>query len=290
MKHAGLLVIGLFCALAGAQPGPGDRARAWKLLDESLQDGNFEHRQQALVALGTLQSPDPDAVQRVRVALQDKEPLVRCAAALALGNLQAESAIPDLRQALDDTAEVSFAAAKALTQLGDSAGREVLIAVLSGERKDTPGMMTSAAREAKRRLRHPQELLLMGSQDAAGAMFGPASMVIPAIRNTADLKGKGTPGRVAAVAYLSKYPDRYAVDLLEWALKDDNQFVRLEAAKGLGERGDSGSVPALQAMWLDKENIVRDMAAASILRILARDGMTGIVTPGPVMPPKISNK
>jgi HEAT repeat protein len=286
----------LACALFAAVPAPAqnspaqDRAAAWKLLDESLRDGYYEQRQQALAALATVGNPDPEVVKHVLAALQDKEPLVRCQAALALGDLKATSAIPDLKRALDDTPEVSFAAAKALTAMGDVSGRDILIAVLSGQRKDTPGMWTNAMREARTRLHHPEGLFLMGSEDAVGAMFGPASMAIPAIKDTTDLQGKGAPGRAAAVAYLARYPDAYAVDLLEWALKDDNRFVRLEAAKDLGDRGDAGSIPKLEALWLDKENVVRDMAAASILRILDRNGEAGLVHPGPVDPPKITSK
>ena len=48
------------------------------------------------------------------------------------------------------TGEVAFAAAKALTDIGDPSGRPMLIAVLAGERKDTPSMMTNAMREAKK--------------------------------------------------------------------------------------------------------------------------------------------
>jgi HEAT repeat protein len=117
-------------------------------------------------------------------------------------------------------------------------------------------------------------------------MFGPASMVIPAIKDTTDLKGKGAPGKAAAVAYLAKYPDPYAIQLLEWALNDDNQFVRLEAAKALGNRGNSGSIAKLESLYFDKHTIVRDMAAASVLRILNRDGEAGEISAGPVSQPK----
>ena len=266
------------------------RTQAWALLDESLKGGSAENRQQALASLSTLGASDEDAVQRVVTALHDKDLFVRRAAALTLGDLKAISALGSLKQALDDAPEVSFAAAKALAQLGDTSGRDVLIAVLAGERKDAPGILTNAMREAKDRLHHPEGLFLMGTEDAAGAMFGPASMVIPAIKDTSDLRSKGTPGRAAAVAYLAKYPDPYAVQLLEWALEDDNQFVRLEAAKGLGERGNAGSIHKLEGLWLDKQNIVRDMAAASILRIVARNGEAGSVAPGPVAQPKTDKK
>jgi HEAT repeat protein len=266
-------------------------AQAWHVLDESLKDGNSDHVQQALASMATLEESDPEAVQRAQKALHDKDLFVRRSAAIALGELQAKSSIPELKAALDDDSlEVSFAAAKALTQLGDTAGRDVLIQVLEGERKDAPGLMTNAMRDAKQKLRHPEGLFLMGAEDATGAMFGPVSMVFPAIKDTADLKSKGAPGRAAAVAYLAKYPDEYAVQLLEWALKDDNQFVCLEAEKALGERGNAGSIEKLRPLLHDKQNIVRDMAAASVLRILARSGEAGQVSPGPVIQPKTDRK
>jgi len=282
---------------AGALPGAEQQStgpvssQAWHVLDESLKDGNSAHVQQALASMATLQADDPEAVRRAEKALHDKDLFIRRAAALALGELNAKSAIPALKAALDDDSpEVSFAAGKALTQLGDSAGRDVLIEVLKGERKDAPGMMTNAMRDAKQKIRHPEGLFLMGAEDATGAMFGPVSMVFPAIKDTADLKSKGAPGRAAAVAYLAKYPDEYAVPLLEWALKDENQFVCLEAEKALGERGNAASIEKLRPLFQDKHNIVRDMAAASVLRILARGGEAGQVSPGPVIQPKTDKK
>jgi HEAT repeat protein len=107
-------------------------------------------------------------------------------------------------------------------------------------------------------------------------MFGPASMGITAVKDTADLKGIGTPGRAAAAVYLAKDPDPYAIPLLEWALGDDNEFVRLEAAKALGARGGKESIAKLEFASSDSHNAVRDMAAASILRITARNGAEGM--------------
>ena len=123
----------------------------------------------------------------------------------------------------------------------------------------------------------------MGAQDATGAMFGPVSMVFPAVKDTVDLKGSGVPGRAAAAAYLVKDPDPYAVTLLEWALGDENQLVRLEAAKGLGQRGNAASLSKLGALLGDPHNMVRDMSAASILRILERGGEGGSVPDVPVI-------
>ena len=252
-------------------------ARAWEVLDKSLSGGSID-KEQALASLATIGSPDEHAVKSAVGALHDKDAQVRQYAALALGEMNSADAIPALQQALGDTDEVAFAAAKSLVELGDKSGEPMLIAVIAGDRKDTPGMLTNAVREAKTKLRHPEGLFLMGAEDATGAMFGPASMAFPAVKDTAELRGKGTPGRAAAAAYLAKDPDPYAIPLLEWALGDDNHFVRLEAAKALGARGGQKSIPKLEYALNDAHNAVRDMAAVSILRISARNGAEG--TPG----------
>jgi HEAT repeat protein len=66
---------------------------------------------------------------------------------------------------------------------------------------------------------------------------------------------------------VAKEPGPYAITLLEWALSDDNHLVRAEAAKGLGERGNAGSIAKLQPLLRDNHNSVRTMAAASIIRL-----------------------
>jgi HEAT repeat protein len=262
---------------------------AWDVLDKSLA-GNSDHRQEALASIATIALNDREAVQRARTALADKDSQVRVAAALALGELRGQSAIPDLTKALDDSAEVSFAAAQSLTQLGDPAGREVLIAVLNGDRKDAPGIFGSAARKAKDKMHHPEGLLLMGARDATGAMFGPVSFVIPVVKDTIELRKSGTPGRAVAVAYLARYPDANAIQLLEWALGDESRYVRLEAAKELGERGNSASIAKLEPVLRDEHTMIRDMAAASIIRINDRGGAAGEVSSAPVTQPVSNGK
>ena len=256
--------------------------QAWQILNKSLS-GDSVHKREALLAVATVSGRNTLAVKACLDSLKDKDPLVRQSAALALGEMKATAAVPALKQALDDTGEVAFAAAKALSEIGDPAGRNLLITVLEGERKDIkPGMMTSAVREGKEKLRHPGELVFTGAEDATGAMFGPAAIVFPAVKDALDLKGKGAPGRAAAAAYLARDPDPDVVAALEWALNDDNQFVRLEAARGLGQRGSAKSIPPLQPLLDDTHNLVRDIAAASIIRIEDRGGAVGRPVIGPV--------
>ncbi len=244
---------------------------AWDVLDKALSNSDMDHRREALAAVATIGGTNREAVKRAENALQDKDPRVRQAAALTLGEMKAKEAVPYLKQALGDTGEVAFAAAKALIDIEgtDQDGRDVLIAVLAGQRKDTPGMMTNAIRKAQNELHHPTGLILMGAQDATGAMFGPAAMGFTATKDALDLKGNGAPGRAAATAYLVKDPDPYAVTLLEWALTDDNQFVRAEAAKGLGERGNQQTIARLEPLLKDDHTRVRTMAAAAIIKLAA---------------------
>jgi HEAT repeat protein len=262
--------------LMTAAERPADRVRsAWAVIDRGLQSGDFEHREQTLLAVGTIGGTNREAVRRVVEALKsDKDARVRRQAALTLGVMKATGAIPDLRAALDDRGEVAFAAAKALTDLGDPAGRHMLIAVLAGDRKASPGLMTNAVRDAQARIRHPEGLLLMGAQDAAGTMFGPGAMAITAFKDTARLSGKSAPARAAAAAYLAKDPDPYAITMLEWALQDDSKMVRMEAAKALGERGNADAIPKLAELLNDDHTAVRTMAAASIIRLSSRGAET----------------
>jgi HEAT repeat protein len=271
MGRVGVLAIFLFVSFLTAEDGNPQppQVAAWAALDKGLHAGDLDYRRQAAIALSTIGASNQEAVNRLVETLKnDKSVRVRMQAALALGEMKATQAIPALKDALEDSTEVAFAAAKALTDLGDQGGQGMLVAVLSGERKDTPGIMTNARREAEKRIRHPEGLLLMGAEDATGAMFGPAAMGLEAFKDASDLNGKGAPGRAAAAAYLAKDPDPYAVTLLEWALGDDSSYVRVEAAKALGQRGNAASVTRLVPLLQDKRNSVRTMAAASIIRLI----------------------
>ncbi len=285
MSTHGATCVALILLSAGARAAdPAPVPDAWRILDASLH-GDAEHRRQALAAISTISGSNSEAVKAATAALQDKNSLVRQSAALALGEMKATDAIPALKGALGDTGQVSFAAAKALTEIGDPSGREILIDVLEGDRKGTaPSPVSKAIDKGKTKLHHPGELVLMGAEDATGAMFGAASLAIPAIKDTLELRSKGAPGRAAAAAYLAHDPDPYAITLLEWALGDDNQFVRLEVVKGLGQRGNSGSIRKLQVLLDDPHNIVRDFASASIIRIVDRNGDAGNPLDGPVGP------
>jgi HEAT repeat protein len=243
---------------------------AWDVLDKGLSDSSSDHRRQAILAVGTI-GATPQTLKIIEAGLQDKDPLVRQTAAAELGRLKAPESIPYLQQALQDENEVSFTAAKALWDIGDTSGRTLLEEVLTGDRSDKPGFLQSKWREGKQKLHHPAQLALMGVNEAAGNLFGPASMGITAaeeaIKNVEGSKKDALPGRSIAALSLAEHPDDQTRSLLEWALTDKNSTVRAAAAKALGECGNSETVAKLQPLLKDGQPAVRLMAAASIVRL-----------------------
>ena len=237
-------------------------------MTKGLDDGDAGHRKTAIAAIGTIGSKK-EAVEMVERGLQDKDVAVRQTAARTLDEMGAKEAIPSLRAALDDSPEVSFVAAKALWDLGDAdSSRNVFQEVIAGERKDRPSRMHGALKDAKKRLA-PGRLALMGVNESSGAFLGPASIAVIAVEEAfkETRKDSGAGGRSLAAEILSKDSDPYSLTLLEWALGDSNWAVRLAVAKGLGDRGNEGTIPKLQPLLSDQRHAVRYMAAASIVKL-----------------------
>src|SRR5579863_7645930 len=251
---------------------------AWDTLRQGVADSDAGHRKTAIAAIGTI-GPNSDAVKLVMAELKDKDTGVRQTAANTLGEMGSPEAIPALKTALDDKPEISFTAATALWNLGDPTGREIFQEVLEGARTDAPGKLHNAI---KKKL-SPGELALMGAQGASGALLGPASIGITAIREAVkDTKGDtGAPGRAESAAILAKDQDPYALTLLEWALGDQNWAVRLAVAKALGERGNQDTISKLSGLLNDDRHAVRYMAAASMIRLSNKSSAAAALDVGP---------
>jgi HEAT repeat protein len=247
----------------------GPVAMGWEVLDKGLTDSSERHRQQVVLAAGNIGATS-DAVKFLGGAFQDKSVLVRQTVAAVFGELKAPESIPYLRKALDDKPEVAFTAARALCEMGDPEGRAFLQEVLTGERKDQPGFIEKNLKYAKKKLT-PGQIALMGVNEAAGALLGPASMGIlageEALKAQTGNKSGQPSGRVIAAGTLADHPDEYSRMLLEWALEDPHSDVRAAAAKGLGKCGNSLSVLKLQGKLNDERAAVRYMAAASLIRL-----------------------
>jgi HEAT repeat protein len=248
----------LFSQDATRTTTPADSS-AWDALRSGVDDKDAQHRITAIAAIGTI-GDNPEAVKLVVRGLQDKDSEVRQTAAATLGAMGAQDAIPNLQAALDDNPEVSFTAAKALWDLGDSTSQDIIETVFTGERKDKPGMIHGGMREAKQKMHNPGEMTYMGVKEASGVVA-----IHEAMKESKN--DAGAPGRAAAAAILGKDSDPYALVLLEWGLADKNWAVRVAVAKALGERGNQQTIAKLSPLLADEHHSVRYMAAASMVKL-----------------------
>src|SRR5579871_4377002 len=228
---------------------------AWQMLTDGMESHTIARRQEALAALGTL-GTKPRAVQLVVAALDDKDASVRQLAARNLGQMHAKTAIPKLRQALsDDSAGVSFAAAKSLWDMGDRSGRDVFIEILSGEKSNSTGMMKDQLESAKKRLQDPRGLAVIGAKEAASSLFGPAGWGITIVEEVT--RDRSASARAMSAALLGHDASKDAVHELDEALWDKNWIVRAAAAQALGESKQRDQIKHLRALLWDGKPAVR---------------------------------
>jgi HEAT repeat protein len=238
----------------------------WQMLTAAATEESGYKRAPAIAALTTIRSPEADKL--VVAALTDKDLLVRFAAVSGLADRKSRADIPKLKTVLDDeSGEVSFLAAKALWELGDRSGRDILEEVLFGEQKK-PGFVKSQIRGAKATAHNRKALVWMGAKEGAGFLFGPLGAGVGVMEQI--MKDSSAPERMLAATLLAQDKGAEAIGDLAEALMDKNPLVRATAAKLLG--GFSGPTvrPKLKPLLEDKSEAVRYMAAASIVRIERR--------------------
>ncbi len=238
---------------------------AWDVLKHDLSDSNPEKRKQAVLAVASI-GPAPEVTAVLDEFLRDKDVQVRQTAAAVIGQEKYRDSIPALRAALDDEPEVAVQAAKSLWAMGDRSGRNVLERLYTGEEKGGPGFFESAMRDAKDKLHNPRKLVTMGINEASGALLGPFSLGVLAAEGF--MKDTGAPGRAIAASVLAEDCNARAAQLMEWSLANDrSKFVRAASAKGLGRCGNISTIPKLMLLLTEDNAGIRDMAAASIVRL-----------------------
>jgi len=241
------------------------RAAAWTCLREALNNRDADHRIQAVYALGTL-GVQSDTVPPIEARLEDKDSLVRQAAAKTLGDMQASQSIPKLHTALDDkSAAVSFTAAQALWRMGDQSGTSILAQVLAGDRGVSPGLIHSEWHDMHEKLHNPTSIAEFGAVQAAGAFLGPAGFGVAALEELAKDKTAGV--RAVSAGLLGSGTDSGDRVVLEQALNDKSWLVRAAAAEALGHAGGQSDVEKLVPMMDNNHPAVRYKAAAAIVRL-----------------------
>jgi HEAT repeat protein len=261
-----LIVVLLAVACVQAQSTAQLRQKAEGILNDALNDGNPETRRQAVQALG-LVSLNGAYLTQLEGMLADKDVEVRVAAINTLVDLKNRRTVPALKKALDDDVpEVSFAAAKALWLLNDPAGREALVAVLSGESKTSSGFVTRQKRDALRMLHTPKTAFLFALRQ--GASLAPVPGLGAGMSSVQGiLSDPGVSGRAASALLLSEDRSPEVLAALREALKDDDWSVRAAAVHALASRGDPSLKNELIPLLDDKKEAVRVRAAAGYLRL-----------------------
>ena len=234
--------------------------KPWTTLQAGLADKGDNHVI-AVRVLGLLDN-NAKAVEIATTALGDDKSEVRAAAAAALGQMQAKSAVPKLVESVkaEKDAGVVIAEARALTELGDPLGYAVYYAVLTGERKSGAGLLD----EQKKMLNDPKKMAQFGFEQGIGYIPF-ASIGVGAIKVLT--KDDSSPVRAAAARILADDPDPKSREALIDASSDKNDLVRAAALDALSHRGDPSAIPAIESKLDDDKATVRLTAAAAIIHL-----------------------
>jgi hypothetical protein len=161
---------------------------------------------------------------------------------------------------------VGFAAAKALYAQADPAGKEALLAVLSGESKVASGFLTKQKRDALRMMHTPRTLAMFAIKQGVG--FAPVPGLGEGISSMQGiLADPGVSGRALAALLLGKEKDRETLTALREALGDKDASVRAAAVHSLALRNDPALESDLLPLLDDKKETVRLRAAAGYIRL-----------------------
>jgi HEAT repeat protein len=237
------------------------RDQAWDLLSGGIKENSTDKRAAAVRALSLL-TGETRAVRLASGALSDSKAQVRVAAAMALGELHAKSAIPKLEKALSDKEPlVTLAAAHSLLTMKDALAYEVYYEILTGERRSSKGLVA----EQLDTLRDPKKMALLGFQEGIG--FVPfAGVGYTAYRTI--MKDDGSPVRAAAAKVLIEDHDSIVEDaMVRAATEDKNYQVRAAALDALARRGNPAVIDQISPAMSDDKDAVKYTAAAAILHL-----------------------
>jgi HEAT repeat protein len=250
--------------------------RAWTTIESGLKDGNPAKRIAAVLAMSEVKA-QPRPVKIIESMLQDKDFGVRQAACSTLGDMKSRASIPALEAAVEDKApEVVFAAAKALYNMGNITGRDILIDILVGDQKGSSGFVSNSIRDARLKLHDPKALLLVGVNQAA-AFLGPMGAAFPLAEQL--LKDSQASGKTIAALLLATDTSAASKSAVKLALTDKNWTVRAAAARAIALRDLREFYSDLRALLDDKREEVTYSAAAAMIRLKQQTPKRAVVKP-----------
>jgi len=145
--------------------------------------------------------------------------------------------------------------------LKDKSAYGIYYAVLMKDRKSSEGPIQAQLD----RLKDPKQVAVLGAQEGLGFVpFG--GMGVEAYR--AIQQKDSAPVRAAAARFLALDPDPVSGDaLIQSALADSNDAVRMAALDALAERGDPACIERLLKNLADSKPGVRYRTAAVMLHL-----------------------
>jgi HEAT repeat protein len=235
--------------------------QAWDVLKSGLDDPATVKRATAVRVLSLL-TGETRAVTLACRALSDSKAQVRVAAAIALGELHAKSAIPKLQAALSDKEPVVvLAAAHSLLTMKDTSAYQAYYEILTGERKGSKGVVAAEIDT----LKDPKQLALLGFEEGIG--FVPFAGIGYAAVKTM-VKDDSSPVRAAAARVLADDPDHGTDDaLIQAATGDKSQLVRTAALDSLSRRGHTAVIDRIAPALNEDKDAVKYTAAAAIVHL-----------------------
>jgi len=252
------LVVCMTALLSVAQTPQED---AWVTLNNGLTNKSWEKRVRTVALLGEL-TGNKKAEAEAITALKDDKEEVRGAAAQALGEMGAKSAIPQLMGMISDQEPaVILAAARSLITLGDDRGYNPFYAVLTGETKTG----TSLTDQQKKTLKDPKKMAGLGLQVGMGFVpFGGLAMGGYKMINRDD----ASPVLAAAALTLAKDPDpKSGQALADAATQQEKWLVRAASFDAIARRGDPSLLSTAVQGLQDKKDEVQYSAAGAVLRL-----------------------
>jgi hypothetical protein len=238
--------------------------QAWTMLSNALGDAKHpQTRIQALAALGLLGN-NPRSLKMIEDAMADHDVDVRTAAVLAAGQTKAAAIFPSMRKLLDDKEpQVAFSSALTLWKMDDHSGRDILMAVVNGERRASPTLLNGTEHDIDKTLHSPSELAKIGVTEGAGLFLGPFGFGITAYEYVH--KNGGASARVNAIEAISQEKTGPIRKELLAALTDKDVGVRAAAAKALDSYHEADISAAIAKLFQDTKQPVRLTAAAAYL-------------------------
>ena len=242
-------------------PPQNPKEQAWAVLNGGINNSNLDKRKKAVAELGLLPGDSMAEIAALN-ALKDEKPEVRGAAAQALGDMGAKSAVPQLVDAIHDTdVGVILTAAHALVTLGDERGYNVFYAVLTGQQKSGQSLTD----QQKKMLSDPKKMAGLGFQAGLGFVpFGGLGYSAFKMFTKDDV----SPVLAAAALTLAKDPEPKSGQALVDAARDQKKWlVRAAAYDAIAKRGDPSLKGAAVSGLQDEQEEVQYSAAAAVIRL-----------------------